>query len=83
MWLLGVAIMEIFPKFSYFANGHPLCLYYLQFWVNLLIFTDIGLGPGESTLMEGVPLKKFKTTDLDVGRCIICQTNTKEKTTSN
>ena len=30
--------MEIFPKFSYFANRHPLC------------FTDIGLGQGESTL---------------------------------
>ena len=42
--------MEIFPKFSYFANRHPICLYYLQFWVNLLIFTEIGLGQGESTL---------------------------------
>ena len=32
--------------------------------------------------MEGVPLKKLKTTDFDAGRCIICQKNTKEKTTS-
>ena len=32
--------------------------------------------------MEGVPLKKFKTIDFDTGRCIICQKNTKEKTTS-
>ena len=32
--------------------------------------------------MEGVPLKKFQTTDFDAGRCIICQKNTKAKTTS-
>ena len=46
--------MEIFPKFSYFVNRHPLCLYYIQFWVTLLIFTEIGLGQGESTLTHNL-----------------------------
>ena len=74
IWLLGGAIMEIFPKFSYFANRHRLCLYYLQCWVNLLIFTEIGLGQGETTLIlsekRGLTLfQNHQYCMMDLGYC--------------
>ena len=45
--------MEIFPKFSYFANQHPRCLYYLQFLGQFVDFLQ------KLALVRGNPPQRY------------------------